>query len=114
MSKLENIIESLYFSASRPISESEIVKILDDSNFDLKAVKNAVSVLEKKYQESSFELVKVASGHRFRIKQEYSQWISKLWSEKPQKYSRALLETCLLYTSPSPRDLSTSRMPSSA
>ena len=25
-----------------------------------------------------------------------------------------LLETCLLYTSPSPRDLSTSRMPSSA
>ena len=65
MSKLENIIESLYFSASRPISESEIVKILDDSNFDLKAVKNAVSVLEKKYQESSFELVKVASGHRF-------------------------------------------------
>ena len=71
MSKLENIIESLYFSASRPISESEIVKILNDSNYDLKAVKNAISILEKKYQESSFELVKVASGHRFRIKQEY-------------------------------------------
>ena len=27
---------------------------------------------------------------------------------------KALVETCLLYTSPSPRDLSTSRMPSSA
>ncbi len=39
MSSLENIIESLYFSASRPISESEIVKILNDSNYDLKAVK---------------------------------------------------------------------------
>ena len=82
MSSLENIIESLYFSASRPISESEIVKILNDSNYDLKAVKNAISILEKKYQESSFELVKVASGHRFRIKQEY--------------YSRALLETLSL------------------
>ena len=33
MSSLENIIESLYFSASRPISESEIVKILNDSNY---------------------------------------------------------------------------------
>ena len=27
---------------------------------------------------------------------------------------KAIKETCLLYTSPSPRDLSTSRMPSSA
>ena len=45
MSSLENIIESLYFSASRPISESEIVKILNDSNYDLKAVKNAISIL---------------------------------------------------------------------
>ena len=29
-------------------------------------------------------------------------------------FINALLDTCLLYTSPSPRDLSTSRMPSSA
>eukprot|EP00831_Metopus_contortus_P044455 TRINITY_DN3565_c0_g1_i5.p1 TRINITY_DN3565_c0_g1~~TRINITY_DN3565_c0_g1_i5.p1 ORF type:complete len:124 (-),score=21.97 TRINITY_DN3565_c0_g1_i5:76-447(-) len=29
-------------------------------------------------------------------------------------YFPSLLQTCLLYTSPSPRDLSTSRMPSSA
>ena len=29
-------------------------------------------------------------------------------------YTKELLEDCLLYTSPSPRDLSTSRMPSSA
>ena len=29
-------------------------------------------------------------------------------------FTKALTSTCLLYTSPSPRDLSTSRMPSSA
>ena len=84
MAELENILESLYFSASRPISTSELLKILDDPNYDLKAIKEAIINLEKKYQDSSFELVKVASGHRFRIKQKYSPWISKLWSEKPQ------------------------------
>ena len=94
--ELENILESLYFSASRPISTSEVLKILDDPAYDLKSVKEAITNLEKKYQDSSFELVKVASGHRFRIKQKYSPWISKLWSEKPQKYSRALLETFYL------------------
>ena len=34
--------------------------------------------------------------------------------EKDYEYTRAELYSCLLYTSPSPRDLSTSRMPSSA
>ena len=35
-------------------------------------------------------------------------------SEVPLGEYIGLLDTCLLYTSPSPRDLSTSRMPSSA
>ena len=48
----------------------------------------------------------VSGEHRFRV--------IKLLSEDPQNYSDAPREGCLLYTSPSPRDLSTSRMPSSA
>ena len=35
-------------------------------------------------------------------------------AEKRLRFSTSLARTCLLYTSPSPRDLSTSRMPSSA
>ena len=31
-----------------------------------------------------------------RIRQEYSAWVAKLWEAKPQKYSRALLETLAL------------------
>ena len=34
--------------------------------------------------------------------------------EMARKENRSRLKSCLLYTSPSPRDLSTSRMPSSA
>ena len=48
------------------------------------------------YNDRSFELVKVANGFRLKIRQNYSPWISKLWESKPQKYSRAMMETLAL------------------
>ena len=97
MDNLSLIIEALLFSSSRPLSEKEIL-----SAFDLRSpptsneIKEALKSIEEKYSENSIELVKVASGYRLRIKQEYSSWVAKLWEAKPQKYSRALLETLAL------------------
>ena len=97
MDNLSLIIEALLFSSSRPLSEKEI-----SSAFDLrspptsKEIKEALKSIEEKYSENSIELVKVASGYRLRIRQEYSSWVAKLWEAKPQKYSRALLETLAL------------------
>ena len=97
MDNLSLIIEALLFSSSRPLSEKEIL-----SAFDLRSpptsseIKDALKSIEEKYSENSIELVKVASGYRLRIKQEYSSWVAKLWEAKPQKYSRALLETLAL------------------
>ena len=97
MDNLSLIIEALLFSSSRPLSEKEIL-----SAFDLRSpptsneIKEALKSIEEKYQENSIELVKVASGYRLRIRQEYSSWVAKLWEAKPQKYSRALLETLAL------------------
>ena len=97
MDNLSLIIEALLFSSSRPLSEKEIL-----SAFDLRSpptsneIKEALKLIEEKYSENSIELVKVASGYRLRIRQEYSSWVAKLWEAKPQKYSRALLETLAL------------------
>lgn len=97
MDNLSQIIEALLFSSSRPLSEKEIL-----SAFDLRSpptsseIKEALKSIEEKYSENSIELVKVASGYRLRIRQEYSSWVAKLWEAKPQKYSRALLETLAL------------------
>ena len=97
MDNLSLIIEALLFSSSRPLNEKEIL-----SAFDLRSpptsneIKEALKSIEEKYSENSIELVKVASGFRLRIKQEYSSWVAKLWEAKPQKYSRALLETLAL------------------
>jgi len=43
-----------------------------------------------------FELKEVASGYRFQVKQDLSEWVAKLWEEKPPRYTRALLETLSL------------------
>ena len=97
MDNLSLIIEALLFSSSRPLSEKEIL-----SAFDLRSpptsseIREALKSIEQKYSENSIELVKVASGYRLRIRQEYSSWVAKLWEAKPQKYSRALLETLAL------------------
>ena len=97
MDNLSLIIEALLFSSSRPLSEKEIL-----SAFDLRSpptsneIKEALKSIEEKYSENSIELVKVSSGYRLRIRQEYSPWVAKLWEAKPQKYSRALLETLAL------------------
>ncbi len=97
MDNLSLIIEALLFSSSRPLNEKEIL-----SAFDLRSpptsneIKEALKSIEEKYSENSIELVKVSSGYRLRIRQEYSPWVAKLWEAKPQKYSRALLETLAL------------------
>tara|TARA_B100000941_G_scaffold260892_1_gene212684 strand:- start:548 stop:1123 length:576 start_codon:yes stop_codon:yes gene_type:complete len=97
MDNLSLIIEALLFSSSRPLNEKEIM-----SAFDLRSppssreIKEALKAIEEKYSGNSIELVKVASGYRLRIRQEYSLWVAKLWEAKPQKYSRALLETLAL------------------
>ena len=95
--KLENIIESLLLSSSRPLSESEILRAFEEGdNVTISEIKEALSNLKELYSDRSFELVKVANGFRLKIRQNYSPWISKLWESKPQKYSRAMMETLAL------------------
>ena len=97
MDNLSLIIEALLFSSSRPLSEKEILSAFDlRSPPTSKEIKEALKSIEEKYSENSIELVKVASGYRLRIRQEYSYWVAKLWETKPQRYSRALLETLAL------------------
>jgi segregation and condensation protein B len=97
MDNLPLIIEALLFSSSRPLSEKEILSVFDQrSPPSSSEIREALKLIEEKYLNNSIELVKVASGYRLRIRQEYSSWVAKLWEAKPQKYSRALLETLAL------------------
>ena len=66
----------------------------DGSNAE--EVQAAIGALRNDYETRGLELVEVASGYRIQIRAAVAQPVSRLWQERPAKYSRALLETLAL------------------
>jgi segregation and condensation protein B len=58
--------------------------------------KKALEILRKSCDGRAFELREVASGYRLQIREKFSPWVGRLWEERPQRYSRAMLETMAL------------------
>ena len=93
---LRQIIEGAIFAASSPISLDKILSLFEGDQPTREQIRDTLKKIEESCSERGFELKKVASGYRFQVRQEYSKWVSRLWDEKPQRYSRALLETLAL------------------
>ncbi|MFT6265284.1 MAG: segregation and condensation protein B [Oleiphilaceae bacterium] len=94
---LENIIEAVLFAANKVLSIDIIYNLLqEDIAASRPEIKLALTSLIENYQNKGITLVELAGGYRFQTKKEYSTWVSRLWEEKPQKYSRAMLETLAL------------------
>ncbi len=93
--ELQKIIEGALLAADRPLNVDDLLGLFggEDSRPSREEVKAALEDIDTDCQGRGFELKQVASGFRFQVRQELSPWISRLWEEKPQKYSRALLET---------------------
>lgn len=90
----KQIIEGLLLAAGKPLPMSKIAEVFTENERpDPEALQAAMKEIEQDCASRGFELKKVASGYRFQVKQQYSEWVGKLWDEKPQRYSRALLET---------------------
>jgi segregation and condensation protein B len=56
----------------------------------------ALEMLADDSQGRGVELKEVGSGFRYQVRQDVHPWVSRMWSEKPSRYSRALLETLAL------------------
>src|ERR1700692_750540 len=94
---VRNVIEAALLAAGRPLASDELVTLFDErdgSNAD--EVRAATKVLRPKYETRGLERVEVASGYRIQIRAAVAQPVSRLWQERPTKYSRALLETLAL------------------
>ncbi len=96
--KLKNIIEAALLAAGRPLSVDQLEKLFDPQRDDVSrdAIRACLITLEGDLNLRGYELKQVASGYRLQVRQELEPWISRLWEEKPSKYSRALLETLAL------------------
>ncbi len=95
---LKNIIEAVLMAAGHPMSLDQLqMTLFPEGDPPEKAeLKEALGELERDYDGRALELVEVASGYRFQVRQSMEPWVSRLWEEKPARYSRALLETLAL------------------
>ena len=94
--KLSEILEALLLSASRPISIEDVVKVFEDPKPSKDEIRKALNQIDQDCLTRGIELKKIASGYRLQVKQSLSEYIAKLWEEKPQKFSKATLETLSL------------------
>ncbi len=94
--KCKKIIESLIFSSPNPISLKQIRDFFSNEDLSELSLQNIINEIQISYENSGVQLVKVSSGYRFQVSEDCNEWVSNFYPEKPQKYSRALMETFAL------------------
>ena len=95
--KVKMIVEGVLLAAGRPLTLDNIVQVFSkEEQPDRAELKLVMESIAEDCADRGFELMEVASGFRFQVKQELSEWVAKLWEERPPRYTRALLETLAL------------------
>ena len=93
---LKQIIEGAILAAEAPLSIEQLMRLFEGDEPERIDVRDALQEIEQECEGRGFELKQVASGYRFQVRSDYGEWVSRLWKEKPPRYSRALLETLAL------------------
>ena len=95
--QLRKIIEGALLAAGRPLDIGRMEMLFELGEAPSRdRIRAVLEDIENSCGDRGFELSRTGSGYRFQVRQELSSWVNRLWEEKPQKYSRALLETLAL------------------
>ncbi|HEY4873422.1 MAG TPA: SMC-Scp complex subunit ScpB, partial [Steroidobacteraceae bacterium] len=94
---LKNVIEAALFAAGRPLMVSQIAQLFDEHVRPSTAeVRAQLEALAEDYATRGIEMKETASGFRVQVRGALASEISRLWPERPPRFSRALLETLAL------------------
>ena len=92
--QLQKILEGVLLAASKPLPLDRLEALFTETERPAREhLLAALTAIDVDCTGKGYELKKVASGYRMQVRQELSEWVSRLWEEKPQRYSRALMET---------------------
>jgi segregation and condensation protein B len=95
--QLSHIIEAVLLASGGPLSLSQLVSLFEaDEGHTSEEVSQALETLGNDIKGRGIELVEVASGFRLQTRKDLTPWVSRLWEQRPQRYSRAMLETLSL------------------
>lgn len=95
---IKKIVEAALLASGQPLKIDRIIGLFAEGDFhpEKKDITDALDAIREDCNERGIELREVASGFRLQVREDMAPWISRLWEEKPQRYTRALLETMAL------------------
>jgi segregation and condensation protein B len=94
---LKMVIEAILLAAGRPLTLDQLLAMFEEQEKpERQQVREVVAALQADYAGRGIDLVEVGSGYRIQVRASMQPWVSRLWEEKPTRYSRALLETLAL------------------
>ena len=90
---LSYVLEAVLLAAGRPVSVDQMLELFEESQRpSVEEVKTALEELAGRCVDRACELREVASGWRMQVRAQYADVVSRLWQERPSRYSRALLD----------------------
>ena len=91
---IKRIVEAILFAANKPMTVKQIQEAFPElEQPDTLEIQTALEAIAQDYLVRPIGLIKLASGYRFQIREGMAPWVTRLFEEKPPRYSRALLET---------------------
>lgn len=89
---LKIVLETALLTAQEPLTVGQLKKLFTE---DVKAalINDILDEIQQGWKGRGVELVKLASGWRFRARAEFTPYLNRLTPEKPPRYSRAVMET---------------------
>ena len=95
--KLKYIVEAALLAAGGPLSLDAMMDLFgEDERPDKPLLREVIAELGADYEGRGIEVMEVGGGFRINVREAYSPWVSRLWEERPPRYSRALMETLAL------------------
>lgn len=94
---LTRVLEGAILASGEALSLDKLLTLFDeDKRPSKRLLLETLESLQEAQHDRGFILKQVASGWRFEVCDDLAPWVNRLWEERPQKYSRALLETIAL------------------
>ncbi|BBO52368.1 SMC-Scp complex subunit ScpB [Stenotrophomonas maltophilia] len=94
---IDRIVEGALLASSQPLTLAQLKDLFpEEEPAPPGSIERALERLRDACEGRGVELVEVASGFRYQVTGEVHGWISRLWTERKTRYTRATLETLAL------------------
>jgi segregation and condensation protein B len=95
--EIRNTVEAALLAAGKSLTLNELSQLFEERERPAPAaIRAALDSLAEDYAARPIEIKETAAGWRVQVRRAYAASVARLWPERPQRYSRALLETLAL------------------